>query len=156
MELTNQQVIEQFYTALSNRDIKALSNCYHEEVVYSDVGFGIQKGKDAKLVWQFLMNNVDENFMVTFSDIQANETRGSANWVAKYQFNQRNIENQITATFQFQNGKIIYHKDKYSLWKWSQQAFGFLGYLIGWLPLFRWLVRWQMQRTLLDYKNRSH
>lgn len=150
----NYQLIDRFYTALASRDIDTMLSCYHENVIYNDVGFGIQKGENAGTVWRFLIENGDKNAIINVSDIQISETKGQAIWTAKYTFGQRKIKNKITANFQFKNGKIIYHKDDYDLWKWSQQAFGLVGYLIGWSPLFRWLIRWQMQRLLSNYKSK--
>lgn len=124
---------------------------YHKNVVYDDVGFGKQKGENAKAVWQFLIENVDKNAVITFSNIQTFATTGQVNWSTTYYFGKRKIKNNITATFRFQDDKIIYHKDDYSLWKWSQQAFGILGYLIGWSPVFHWLIRWQMQQNLRTF-----
>jgi ketosteroid isomerase-like protein len=150
--MSNYQLLQTFYIALANRDVKTMLSCYHENVIYHDVGFGLQKGKDAKKVWLYLMRKGDENVVITFSNIVANETNGEANWIAKYTFNNRKIENHISVTFQFKDGKIIYHKDDYSLFKWSQQAFGLVGYLVGWSPIFHWFIRWQMRRLLLNYK----
>ncbi|MFK7950487.1 MAG: nuclear transport factor 2 family protein [Saprospiraceae bacterium] len=144
----NQQLIQVFFTAFANKDLDTMLDCYHKNVIYDDVGFGKQEGEKAKKVWRFLIQNVDKNAIITFSNIQISASTGQANWTTKYTFGKRKITNQITATFRFQDGKIIYHKDDYSLWKWSQQAFGLIGFLIGWLPLFRWLIRWQMQRNL--------
>ena len=147
----NQELIRCFYTAFANRDVETMLSYYHENVVYEDVGFGIQKEENAKAVWLYLMENSDKNAVITFSNIQADNLSGSVKWNANYKFNNRKIENHISATFHFRNGKIIYHKDDYSLWKWSQQAFGIVGYLIGWSLLFQWLIRWQMRRFLKNF-----
>lgn len=148
------QLLQTFFTAFAKKDLNTMLDCYHENVIYDDVGFGKQKGENAKTVWRFLIKKVDANAQITFSNIQVSKDKGQANWVTKYTFNQQKITNKITSTFYFQDGKIIYHKDNYSLWKWSQQAYGFIGYLIGWSPIFHWLVRWQMQRILQHYNDK--
>ncbi len=148
MNTSNYQLLLTFFTAFAKKDLDAMLDCYHKNVVYDDVSFGKQQQEKAKAVWRFLIKNVGEKAVITFSNIQTSATSGQANGTITYYFGKRKITNEITATFHFQDGKIIYHKDEYNLWKWSQQAFGFVGYLIGWSLAFRWLIRWQMQRSL--------
>ena len=57
MHEQNHQTIHEFYNAFANRDVETMLTYYHKNVIYDDVGFGIQKGKNAKAVWQFLMEN---------------------------------------------------------------------------------------------------
>lgn len=151
MNNSNHQLLHTFFTAFAKKDLDTMLACYHKNVVYDDVGFGKQKGKNAKAVWRFLIQTVGKKSVITFSNIQTSATTGQANWAVTYYFGKRKITNNITAIFRFQDGKIIYHKDKYSLWKWSRQAFGSVGYLVGWSPVFRGLIRWQMQRSLRKF-----
>lgn len=144
----NYQILLTFFTAFAKKDLNTMLDCYHKNVIYDDVGFGQQKGEKAKAVWRFLIQNVGENAVISFSDIQTFNNTGYANWTTTYPFGKRIITNNIKATFHFKDGKIIFHKDEYSLWKWSQQAFGIIGYLIGWSPIFRWLIRWQMKKKI--------
>jgi hypothetical protein len=76
---------------------------------------------------------------LTFNDVRADETSGSCTWKAVYYFSltNRKVINQIDATFEFENGKIIRHIDSFSFWKWARQAFGITGLLLGWTPFFK-------------------
>ena len=144
-------VLNEFFIAFTNHDVETMLSYYHKDIIYDDIGFGKQKGENAKAVWYFLLGKVDKNAVITFSNIQITKNKGQVNWTTKYTFGKRKIINQVTATFHFKDGKIIYHKDDYSLWKWSQQAFGIVGYLIGWSWLFSWFIRWQMQQLLRNF-----
>ena len=48
-------------------------------------------------------------------------------------------------------GKIVRQEDKFSLWRWSSQALGTKGSLLGWTPLVRNKIRAQAAAALCDY-----
>jgi hypothetical protein len=54
--------------------------------------------------------------------------------VAEYTFSGtgRQVTNRVIASFEFQNGQIVKHKDLFSFWRWAAQALGPLGILFGW------------------------
>jgi hypothetical protein len=66
----------------------------------------------------------------SFCDVDSN----SANWTAAYVFRKtgRKVVNRISAQFEFKDGKIIRHTDHFNLWRWTSQALGLPGYLLGW------------------------
>ena len=41
------------------------------------------------------------------------------------------------ATFKIADGLIVDHVDRFSFWKWSRQAIGTKGLLLGWTPFLR-------------------
>ena len=45
--------------------------------------------------------------------------------------------NDVHATFRIENGLIVDHVDRFSFWKWSRQALGTKGLLLGWTPFLR-------------------
>ncbi|MCB9298566.1 MAG: hypothetical protein H6559_36450 [Lewinellaceae bacterium] len=45
------------------------------------------------------------------------------------------------ASFQFRDGKIIRHTDRFGFYRWARQAFGIPGLLLGWTGWFRARVR---------------
>ena len=65
--------------------------------------------------------------------------RGSAHWIATYTFSAtgRPVVNDVRATFRFADGLIVDHVDEFSFWKWSRQALGTKGLLLGWTPFLR-------------------
>ncbi len=134
MTQNNKQLIEIFYTAFSKGDASGMNNCYHIDVTFEDPAFGkLENGKPAKM-WEMLMSRKKESTTVVFSNIEANETTGKANWTASYEYGEKNrkVINNVTANFKFKDGKIIEHIDTFDLWKWTKQALGFSGALLGW------------------------
>jgi ketosteroid isomerase-like protein len=130
----NTELIKKFYQLFSNADAEGMVNCYHEEIQFEDPAFGILKGEDAKNMWRMLVERSKGQIKITFSDVVANEKTGSACWEAHYTFGQteRKVINKISAQFEFKEGKIVKHTDYFSMWKWSRQALGLSGFLLGW------------------------
>lgn len=91
---------------------------------------------------------------ISFSDVKTDGHRGSARWTASYTFSQtgRKVTNRITARFEIENGKIIKHTDHFNLWKWSIQALGWKGYLLGWTPFMKSKIQKQTRYLLKIYK----
>jgi len=73
----------------------------------------------------------------------ADDTSGSAHWLAKYTFSEtgRPVVNDIHATFTFRDGLIVEHHDDFNFYAWSRQALGPTGLLLGWTPIVRAAVR---------------
>ena len=91
---------------------------------------------------------------IEFSEIKATEYIGSAKWIATYNFSQTNrkVVNVIKAQFQFKDGLIIKHTDDFDIWKWSEQAFGIKGYLLGWTGFFHTKINEQALLSLKKFK----
>lgn len=124
---------------MASSDIEGMLSCYDNDILFEDPAFGKLQGDRAKNMWRMLLSNNKAKIKVNFSDVEATEKSGSANWIAEYNFNQtgRDVHNVISATFEFRNNKIIKHTNHFNLHMWSKQALGFSGYLIGWTPFFK-------------------
>jgi ketosteroid isomerase-like protein len=135
---SNEQVINRFYTAFAQKDYKGMQACYADNVEFSDNAFPGLKGKQAWAMWHML-TIAGGDMVLTFSNVQANETTGSADWVATYTFSLtgNKVINRIHADFEFKDGKIICHTDTFDFWKWASQAFGLKGRLLGWTSFFK-------------------
>lgn len=149
-----EKLIETFYTSFQKLDSEAMIDCYHPDARFSDPVFPEISGAQDGAMWKMLCSQA-KNFELTFGDVEADEQTGKANWEALYDFSVtgRRVHNKITAEFQFQNGKIIKHTDIFDFWKWSSQAFGTLGFLLGWTPLFRKKVQKQARERLAKFMN---
>ena len=146
--MQNQELITKFYTAFLNGDATKMLECYHNEVVFEDPAFGQLKGDRAKAMWKMLLSKREEiNLSISFQVLNNHE----ALWTARYNYgpNKRSVTNNIRANFAFQDGKIIQHTDQFSLWKWSQQALGASGLVIGWSTFMRNKIQ-KTTNTLLD------
>ncbi len=152
----NAALIEKFYSSFQKLDAESMAACYAQEIVFSDPVFTHLEGKDAGDMWRMLVARAS-NFSLVFDGIEANDTQGKAHWVATYTFSQtgNTVVNDIHASFQFANGKIVRHTDQFDLWKWSRQALGFKGVLLGWTPMVKNAIRSQAGRGLAIYKKKG-
>lgn len=152
--MNEKSLIEQFYTAFAKADAAGMIACYHPDIEFEDPAFGPLKGEDACNMWRMLVN---PGLELTFSKVQANGNTGSAHWDARYVFSKtgNKVLNQVDATFEFKDGKIIRHKDHFDFWKWSRQALGLPGLLLGWSPFLKNKVRQQALERLKAFKAKS-
>lgn len=149
--MNGKDLIEQFYTAFAKADAEGMVACYHQDIEFEDPAFGPLKGDDARNMWRMLVN---PGLKLEFSKVQANEHTGSAHWEAHYIFGKtgNKVLNKIDAVFEFKEGKIIKHKDHFDFWKWSRQALGMPGLLMGWSPFLKNKVRQQALDRLHKFK----
>lgn len=135
-----EELIEKFYNGLSNLDAEEMGSCYHEDIVFRDPAFGVLRGRDVTAMWSMLCESQKgKNFRVDFHDVKCSGNSGNAICEAKYIFSPtgKPVHNIIHSSFEFSEGKIIKQFDEFSLYKWSRQAMGMTGFLIGWTAYFR-------------------
>ena len=150
--ITMENSIIKFYEAFANKDAETMVSLYHDSIRFHDPAFGELKGERAKNMWRMLCESQkDQEFIVTFHNVQANDEEGMAQWEAKYTFSatNRKVHNKITAQFKFKDGKIIEHIDSFNLHAWSKQALGFTGTLLGGTNFFKKKLQ-QKTNGLLD------
>ena len=152
---SNEALITKFYTAFANSDAETMSECYHPKIHFIDPAFGLLKEDQVSKMWKMLLSKSKGNIKIEFSNIKADEFSGSANWVATYNFSKTNrtVINKISAEFTFQDGLIIKHVDNFDVWKWSKQAFGISGYLMGWTGFFQKKIQEQALLSLKKFQN---
>jgi len=153
MSTNNKELIEKFYNGFSEGNATVMTACYHDDVIFEDPAFGrLENGKPSKM-WEMLMSRKKESTTVVFSNIEADETSGKANWTATYEYGDKNrkVVNNVTANFKFKDGKIIEHIDTFDLWKWTKQALGFSGTLLGWSSFMRKKIQKTTNEQLNEY-----
>ena len=153
--MSETEIISQFYTAFKNLDAESMVSCYHDHIVFEDPAFGKLHGEHAKNMWRMLCKSQQgKDFTVNFSNVHFKDDTGSAKWEAIYIFSKtgRKVHNIITATFEFKDGKIIKHSDRFSIHQWSAQALGTKGLLLGWLPFFKSKLQKQTNYLLKQYE----
>lgn len=145
----NQEIIEKFYACFQQRDGDGMAACYHDDIQFSDPVFPDLSGPAAGAMWKMLCANA-KGFGLSFSDIHADDARGSARWEARYEFSAtgRRVRNRVTSAFQFKDGLIFRQQDRFSFWKWSIMALGPAGVFLGWTPFLRNKVRKQARKGL--------
>ena len=138
----NKQVIEKFYTSFQNLDWENMIGCYHPAVFFYDPVFENLEGNQVKKMWQMLCTQA-KDFSLEFHGITTDKEYGSCEWVANYTFSKtgRKVKNTVRSHFKFFEGKIIEHMDDFDIWKWSRQALGISGWLLGWSSLVKKKIR---------------
>lgn len=152
----NQELITRFYSAMQRRDTEAMAACYAEDIQFSDPVFPSLQGSEAGDMWRMLLGRALD-IKVDFRDVAADGQSGSAHWTAVYTFSRtgRKVINEIDARFEFANGKIVRHADSFDLWRWSRQALGLKGILLGWSPPVQAAIRAQAAAGLAAYRRKQ-
>lgn len=124
-----------------------MCECYHPDIQFSNPAFGTLKGNEVCQMWKMLIERSYGNLKIDFSEIKANDHLGSAFWVTQYNFSKTNrkIVNTISSKFLFKDGLIIKHTDDFDIWKWSKQALGIKGLLLGWTGLMQKKIKIKLE-----------
>ena len=148
-------LIERFYAAFARHDWQAMAACYHPDVHFTDEVFDLH-GADAAAMWRMLCTSGRE-LRVKAGGIAADDGQGQAHWDARYVFSAtgRPVLNRIDARFEFRDGLIVRHVDRFDFWLWSRQALGVRGWLLGWTPLLRRKVHAQAAASLAEFQRRK-
>ena len=148
-------LIGRFYDAFARRDWQAMAACYHSDVHFTDEVFDLH-GADAMAMWRMLCTSGRE-LRIKAGGIAADDDQGQAHWDARYVFSAtaRPVLNRIDARFEFRDGLIARHVDRFDFWRWSRQALGLRGWLFGWTPLLRNKVRAKAAAGLADFQRRK-
>jgi ketosteroid isomerase-like protein len=156
MATPNEELIDGFYASFGRRDGGAMAACYTPDATFSDPVFQGLKGDEPGAMWRMLTARADD-LRVELVEREAGDERGTAHWIAHYTFSQtgRPVTNDVRATFRFRDGLIAEHVDDFDLWKWTRQALGTSGTLLGWSPIVRGAVR-KRARAGLDEYRREH
>lgn len=131
-----------FYTAFQQHDWKTMGDCYHPEAQFSDPVFPDLGAEKVKAMWRMLLTS-GTDLRLEFKVLEENSAGGKVHLDAYYTFSRtgRKVHNSIDATFVLKDGLILQHKDHFSFWRWSKQALGASGLLLGWTPLVKNKVR---------------
>ena len=148
----NTQLIEQFYTAFQKKDYKAMQDCYDDKATFSDPVFQNLNAEQVRAMWEMLCLR-GKDLEIKFSDVKAHDAEGSAVWIASYTFSStgKYVVNHVFARFKFENGKIVEHTDHFNFHKWSGQALGLSGRLLGWMPFVKNKVQKSAMVALNDF-----
>lgn len=145
----NEQLIHNFYTSFKNKDYKAMQACYADNAIFNDAIFKNLNAQQVKAMWEMLISK-GKDLRLEFSNISADGNVVKAHWDAYYTFSAtgNKVVNNIEATFEIENGKIIKHTDSFDFHTWSTQALGIKGFLLGWATFLRKKVTAQAMKNL--------
>lgn len=158
----HRQTIQQFYTAFQRLDADAMARCYADDAVFDDEVFSLRGKEQVAGMWRMLCQNVRDkgrdDWKLEFGDVASSGDAGEAHWDAYYRFSATNrlVHNSIAARFLFDHkGLIARHRDSFDFWRWSRQALGTPGTLLGWTPMLRNKVRGQARQNLDKFLARA-
>jgi hypothetical protein len=145
-------VAERFYEAFMVRDHYTMGLLYAEHATFSDPVFPLLNARGARLMWQMLLSRA-EDFGIEVNITEDSPTRARVDWVAYYTFSAtgRPVVNRIHTEMALSAGKIVRHVDSFGLWRWTRQALGTRGTLLGWAPFVRNKVRAQAAHSLREF-----
>jgi ketosteroid isomerase-like protein len=146
------ELIERFYEAFGHHDGDAMAACYTPDASFSDPVFPDLRGKEPGAMWRMLTEGADD-LTIELLEHDADESTGSAHWLARYTFSQtgRKVENDVRATFRFERSLFADHRDDFDFHRWARQALGPSGLLLGWTPLIRNAVRRRARASLDEF-----
>ncbi len=149
-------VVNQFYEAFARRDAVGMAACYHPSATFEDPAFGPLDRAAACAMWAMLLAR-SADLTITHRVLTASDSVATAHWEARYTFTRtgRPVVNRIQATFCLENDLIRTHKDQFSFWGWSRQAFGIPGLFLGWTPWFQHKVRAEALRALKAHQAKA-
>ncbi len=153
METNRDELINKFYGSFQKLDYKGMIGCYSDDIVFFDPVFGLLQAGEARAMWEMLCKSA-KDFSLTYGNIQhLDDEYSTCDWVATYTFSKtgRKVVNKIKANMRFADGKIAEHSDAFSLHKWSSQALGFSGWLLGWNSFFQRKIKNGAKRNLIKF-----
>lgn len=142
-------VLDRYYTALAAKDWRTIAACYHDEAHFGGPVFPDLDADQVRAMWKMLLTS-GTDLRITFKVQREDADGGMAQCEAFYTFSRtgRKVHNRIASEFTFRNGLIHGQRDRFGFWRWSRQALGPAGWLLGWTPVVRDKVRRQAARSL--------
>ena len=144
----NELNIVTFYAAFARLDPDAMEPLYAPDAGFDDEVFSLRGRDQVMSMWRMLCDATRSKgrdvWQLQYSDVNANAKHGAARWEAIYRFSGtgRMVHNIIQAEFIFNEaGQVIRHRDRFNFWRWSRQALGVSGLLLGGTPVLRYKVR---------------
>jgi ketosteroid isomerase-like protein len=146
---SNLSLIDELYAAFARHDGTAMAQCYASDASFSDPVFVGLRGEQPGGMWRMLTSRT-KDLTVDLVSRDAGEVEGVAHWVAHYTFAQtgRAVVNDVRSTFRFADGLIVAQVDDFDFYRWSRQALGLPGLLLGWTPMLRRSVQRKAQAGL--------
>ena len=146
--------IKTLYTAFARLDGEAMQECYAKDASFEDEVFKLQGREQVGGMWRMLCDATKAKGRDVWRLETSNITQNSAHWEAHYRFSAtgRMVHNVIDASFEFApDGLIRRHRDRFDFHRWSRQALGLPGLLLGWTPMLRKGIQDKAAKNLAAY-----
>jgi len=143
-----EQTLRRFYDAFARLDADTMAACYAPDARFDDEAFSLRGAREVGGMWKMLCRGTQAKgaavWKLDYRDIEADAAAGKAHWDAHYLFSAtgRIVDNAIDSRFTFTpEGLIASQRDRFDFWRWSRQALGAPGLLLGWSPMLKKKVR---------------
>jgi SnoaL-like domain len=153
--MSPQALLKRFYAAFATLDARTMQGCYAPRAQFEDPLFALDGAEQIGAMWQMVCQTIRNGGQAVWRletrEVEAaGGERGSAHWEARYRSGAagRMVHNVVEAQFTFEDGLIAMHSENYDFWRWSRQALGPTGLMMGWSPMLRNQVRRQAQGKL--------
>ena len=152
----NEELIQTFYDAFTRLDYTTMQNCYAADPIFNDPVFGILQRDEVRAMWEMLCKNA-KDFTLQADKIEVDGEYGTCNWTATYTFSKtgRRVVNKVKAHMRIENGKITEHTDEFDIYKWSRQALGLPGILLGWSGYLKNKIRFDAKKKLQMFMDKN-
>ena len=117
------EVIDRLYRSLAAHDHEAMAECYDENATFQDIAFHLEGRDKIHDMWKFV-TRPEPGLTATFEIVSADDDRVEARLTDHYTFTDtgRTVDNAITSTFHFKDGRIIDHRDECDPVAWANMA----------------------------------
>lgn len=146
--MRNEETIRRLYDAFAQLDADTMASCYAPDARFDDEAFSLRGAREVGGMWKMLCGGTKAKgaavWKLSYRDVEADATSGRAHWDAHYLFSAtgRIVDNAIDSRFTFTpDGLIATQNDSFDFWRWSRQALGTPGLLLGWSPMLKKKVR---------------
>jgi hypothetical protein len=147
-------VIDRLYSAFARRDPDTMADCYAPAARFSDPVFGTLTGPAIGLMWTMLCRRATD-LRVEWGPVRVDREIARVDWQAWYTYSAtgRPVHNRIAARFVLEQCLIHRHEDRFDLYRWTRQALGAKGLLLGWTPPVQRAIRRQASRALERFRD---
>lgn len=152
--MSTSELLIRFYQAFQRRDAAAMTRLYHPEAVFRDEVFQLRGRDEIGAMWDMLCTN-GKDLSLSYEILEADDQGGEVRWVATYTFSAtgRTVVNRIRARIELKDGLIHRHDDRFDFWRWSRQALGLSGWLLGWSAWLHGKVARQAAAKLATWRS---
>lgn len=146
------KVVKRLYEAFKRKDGAAMGHLYANNASFSDPVFPRLSGDEIGRMWRMLCER-GADLEIEYEIVETTPKSAIVRWKATYTFSAtgRKVVNEIESHFEGDGARIHRQTDHFSFWKWSQQALGTTGLLLGWTPIVKNKVRSESKAALDNF-----
>jgi ketosteroid isomerase-like protein len=153
--MSGDSVVHRFYRAFGGRDWRTMGLLYADDARFSDPAFPDLNAREVRAMWRMLVTR-GTDLRIEYEIEREGADAAQVHWIAHYTFGQtgRKVTNDIRASMVLRDGLIRSHTDVFNFHRWTAQALGPVGLLLGWLPSFQRKVQAKADAGLRQFIKR--